>query len=982
MCDIDVLGLKDPTTESEFDHEEFKKQIIQNKEGQYTTRLPWKPDQVQLPDNKTLSFVRLQSTTKKLERMGKLTDYDNIMQEQLSMGMIEPAPKESNQAKVHYIPHHAVIKEESQTTPLRIVYDCSAKSNNTTPSLNECLETGPPLQPHLFDVLLRNRFRKFVITGDIKKAFHQIHLPPEDRDVQRVLWYNNLQDRKVMEYRFTRVIFGATSSPYILGATIEKHLEQYGGESCRETIKSLKEDTYVDDVQGGGDDIEDVRKFKEEATMLLKKGGFQLYKWHSNVKEFDAETNSNKLIKILGIEWNKKHDTMSVTAGIKPTEVLTKRKVLSAINSVFDVLGWASPLMVTAKLIFSEICNQGFHWDVKLPEEIQTKWDKWVHALASHNRVIVPRTICTTSGGSTFQLHGFADASKHAVCAAIYAVEISKGRAVAQNLLVAKSRIAPKATSIPRLELIAAHTLSKLSHNIRKALKDAPITEHHYWSDSTTVLHWLVNQGKWTVFVRNRVQKIKELSEGNWKHVPTAENPADLGTRAILPTKLGDLWLKGPEWLTISENEPVQPDIIATSEALSEITKKKEKSMMTTTDQQSNERKVFVEKMTQRCNYWKLLRVTAWINRFQNNCSNKKQEGSLTTDEINIAETKWIKLIQGLDIIDGKVDTKEDEDGIRRVNSRIPGYQPILLSQKGEFIRRLIEHYHLRTLHGGVQSTMVKIRERFWIPKLRTLVKSFVHRCNLCKTFRIERLKPPATSDLPEFRAEFTRPFAATGVDFAGPLCYKIIQSNGKIRVTRTEKIYIAIFTCAATRAVHLALCKDMTANEFQLALKEFVARRGRPSMIISDNAKTFQATSKWLKYLKQDDGLFNYLGQQNITWRFNLSRAPWWGGFFERLVGIMKRSLSKSVGQSLLTYDEFKETLLDVECFMNDRPLIYVGDECVQPVLTPNLLIRDSPGQFMEEDIDKLNYTDEDVIVTKRMNYLRRTREQLRKRW
>ena len=172
MCDIDVLGLKDPTTESEFDHEEFKKQIIQNKEGQYTTRLPWKPDQVQLPDNKTLSFVRLQSTTKKLERMGKLTDYDNIMQEQLSMGMIEPAPKESNQAKVHYIPHHAVIKEESQTTPLRIVYDCSAKSSNTTPSLNECLETGPPLQPHLFDVLLRNRFRKFVITGDIKKAFH------------------------------------------------------------------------------------------------------------------------------------------------------------------------------------------------------------------------------------------------------------------------------------------------------------------------------------------------------------------------------------------------------------------------------------------------------------------------------------------------------------------------------------------------------------------------------------------------------------------------------------------------------------------------------------------------------------------------------------------------------------------------------------------------------------------------------------------
>ena len=187
LCNIDVLGLKDSTTESKFDHDAFKKQIVQNENGQYTTRLPWKPDQVQLPNNKALSFGRLQSTTKKLERMGKLDDYHAIMQEQHDMGMLESPPNGSDNTKVHYIPHHPVIKEESKTTPLRIVYDCSAKSSNTAPSLNECLETGPPLQPHLFDVLLRNRFRKFLITGDIKKAFHQIHLQAEYRDVQQVL---------------------------------------------------------------------------------------------------------------------------------------------------------------------------------------------------------------------------------------------------------------------------------------------------------------------------------------------------------------------------------------------------------------------------------------------------------------------------------------------------------------------------------------------------------------------------------------------------------------------------------------------------------------------------------------------------------------------------------------------------------------------------------------------------------------------------
>ena len=145
---------------------------------------------------------------------------------------------------------------------MRIVYDCSARENQQSPSLNDCLETGPPLQPHLFDVLLRNRFKRYVITGDIEKAFHQIHLHPDDRDVQRVLWYDNLHDRKVLEYQFTRIIFGATSSPYILGATLEKHLERYGEHFSAQTIKSLKEDTYVDDIQGGGDSPEDIKRFK------------------------------------------------------------------------------------------------------------------------------------------------------------------------------------------------------------------------------------------------------------------------------------------------------------------------------------------------------------------------------------------------------------------------------------------------------------------------------------------------------------------------------------------------------------------------------------------------------------------------------------------------------------------------------------------------------------------------------------------------
>ena len=166
--------------------------------------------------------------------------------------MIESVPETPTGEVEHYVPHQPVMKEGAETTKIRIVYDCSAKSNPSNPSLNECLETGPKLQPLLFDISLRNRFRKYCVTGDIQKAFLQIRVKECDRDAHRILWYDNLTDRNVREYRFARVIFGATPSPYILGSTIEKHLKLYEGR-YPETVKTLREDTYVDDIHGGGE---------------------------------------------------------------------------------------------------------------------------------------------------------------------------------------------------------------------------------------------------------------------------------------------------------------------------------------------------------------------------------------------------------------------------------------------------------------------------------------------------------------------------------------------------------------------------------------------------------------------------------------------------------------------------------------------------------------------------------------------------------
>ena len=181
---------------------------------------------------------------------------------------------------------------------------------------------------------------------------------------------------------------------------------------------------------------------------------------------------------------------------------------------------------------------------------------------------------------------------------------------------------------------------------------------------------------------------------------------------------------------------------------------------------------------------------------------------------------------------------------------------------------------------------------------------------------------------------------------------------------------------------MHLGLNKSLTTQEFLYSFKEFVARRDKPDLVISDNAKTFKAAADWTKTLETDDDLNNYLGQQSIKWKFNLSRAPWWGGFFERLVGIMKRSLTKQIGRALLTFDELKDALMDVETFMNNRPLTYLGEEAEQQVLTPNTLIKGSPTRFPVEDLEKIGYMEEDKLVTKRLAYLQKTKQLLKKRW
>ena len=266
----------------------------------------------------------------------------------------------------------------------------------------------------------------------------------------------------------------------------------------------------------------------------MEEGGFNLYKWQSNLPgleerqktEDDAESSqasttyaklevgtSPKETKILRVLWNKVEDKLSVRF-MKPLQAvaecpLTKRKMLSAVNGVHDLLGVAAPVVITEKILYSEICLHDLKWDEQVPDDISRSWNKWLRGLEECPVLSVPRSVVNTDV-TNIVLYGFSDASKLAVSAAIYALVFHKVVPVCQNLLVAKSRIAPRELSIPRLELIAKHTLSKLMNHVTKVLQGRPVKEYHCWVDSTAVLYCIKGQGTWTQFVRNRTQAIQD----------------------------------------------------------------------------------------------------------------------------------------------------------------------------------------------------------------------------------------------------------------------------------------------------------------------------------------------------------------------------------------------------------------------------------------------------------------------------------------
>lgn len=295
------------------------------------------------------------------------------------------------------------------------------------------------------------------------------------------------------------------------------------------------------------------------------------------------------------------------------------------------------------------------------------------------------------------------------------------------------------------------------------------------------------------------------------------------------------------------------------------------------------------------------------------------------------------------------------EDKLLRLAGRIKHVEnidpdsryPILLDGRHPVVRLLVQFYHRQAGHANHDSVINEIRQRFWLLRLRDTVRTVANQCLFCK---IRKSKPmnPVTGDLPRQRlSHHQRPFTFTGVDYFGP----IVVSIGR----RHEKRWVALFTCLTTRALHLELVHSLSADSAIMALRRFIARRGTPDTIYSDNGTAFTGANRILREFYTKD-VEEFMAVKKIKWSFIPAAAPSFGGCWERLVRTVKVALKATLNERNPKEETLATLLAEAEAIVNSRPLAHVSTDPEDPTtLTPfHFLIGSSSSQSLPHTNDR----------------------------
>ncbi|XP_058816184.1 uncharacterized protein LOC131679471 [Topomyia yanbarensis] len=997
--DLGVTTLAVPeSTEDQRARKILQETTRRTESGRFETGLLWKTDKVVFPNSYPMAVRRLKCLERRLRLDSNLQKaVTDQIAEYEELGYAHKATTEelgnTDHQRVWYLPL-GVVCNPRKPNKIRVVWDAAATVNGI--SLNSKLLKGPDLLTPLLSVLCRFRQRQYAIAGDIRQMFHQLQIREEDRHSQRFLWRSDEHSTPEI-YIMDVATFGASCSPcsaqYVKNTNARDFSERYP-----EAATAIINNTYVDDYLDSRDTIEEAAKLAVDVRTVHSKAGFEIRNWQSNsdqvlrrvgvettnaVKSFSAEK-TTVAERVLGIMWIPDEDVFVFAAQFRSDlqplltgEIIpTKRQILQVVMSLFDPLGLIATYTIHGKIIIQDVWRSGIKWDEPIKENDFTNWQRWVKLAPELDRVRIPRCYFPNYGQQSYQslqLHVFVDASELAYCCVAY-FRIIDGNTPRCILVASKAKVTPlQPQTIPRNELNAAVLGIRLMKTITEN-HNLPIQQRFLWTDSTTVLSWLkADPRKYRQYVAFRIAEIlAETTIEEWNWVPTKMNIADHATKWGSGPSFDaqNIWFRGPDFLYLPEtNWPSRKlDLNEATEELRNLHVHR---------RTSNRELVEFSKFSR---FEDLLKRLAYLHHFARKCRSHdralpvSRSVSLTQHDYIVAEKSLWRMVQAeafeteiavlkqnadLPIAQrlrlGKTSPLKglspflDEDGIIRMESRIDpkaAYycfnfrNPVILPRQSHVTELLILRFHQRYGHANKSTVMNEMQQKFHVPKLRSVVNKIVKKCMWCRVYRAKPIEP-RMAPLPQVRVTpYVRPFTFVGLDYFGPLLVKRGRSN--------HKRWVALFTCLTVRAIHVEVVHSLSAESCKMAIRRFIARRGTPQQIFSDNGTNFRGAARELsEEIKTiNRSIAAAFTNAETEWHFNPPSAPHMGGAWERKVRSVKEALKVLSHRDKLDDEGLTTLLSEAEMIVNSHPLTFVPLETPeQEVVTPNNFLLMSSG-------------------------------------
>ncbi|XP_057700851.1 uncharacterized protein LOC130921225 [Corythoichthys intestinalis] len=1000
-------------------HNNFAKDEANN----WVAPLPFRSPRRRLPDNRQQAYNRLMSLRKTLRRKPEMrAHYAEFMEKIFSKGHAEPAPALAPDQECWYLPSFGVYHPQ-KPEKIRVVFDSSAQLDNV--SLNDVLLKGPDLNNTLVGVLMRFRSDPYAVMADVEHMFHNFVVREDHRNYLRFLWFQNHDlDGKVQEFRMTVHVFGNCPSPSVAIFGLKRTAIEGEMEFGSDAKEFIERHFYVDDGLKSFSSIEQAIDVLSRAQKMLAQCNIRLHKISSNcplitgafptedravgMQGLDIGQTTPPMQRSLGLGWELLTDQFKFQVRVNERP-FTKRGVLSVINSVFDPLGFAIPVIVGGRTILRDISTNVSEWDTELPKDKLEQWQKWKSSLGHLQHLEIPRmyTSIPLSAAQRIEIDVFCDASTKGVGAVAYLKLTNEDGHSEVGFLLGKARLAPKPDiTIPRLELCAAVLAVEVAELVLEEL-DVTVDQVNLYTDSKVVLGYISNmKRRFHVYVHNRVERIRRFAQTHqWHYVPTHLNPADHATRTLPAEQLSSsTWLRGPAFLSRLDQSQVRSQTFDLIDPETDCELRPEVTTCTTTLSKAQ----FNSARFERFSSWKVLqKAIAKLQHIAQSFKNNSEVSCrgwhncnkhLTEKSLQLAKTTIIRTVQrevfaeDIGCIEkgtalknssplSKLNPFVDTQGLLKVGGRLKKAQlsaeetnPILVPGKHHLAQLIIRHFHEKLCHQGRHFTEGAVRAGgFWIVGGKRAVSSVIFKCITCRKLR-GRQPEQIMAELPEDRLSTDPPFTNVGLDVFGPWSVTVRKTRG---ANADAKRWAVIFTCMSTRAIHIEVIESMDTSSFINALRRFFAIRGGAKLLRSDCGTNFVSACKELQIDKlgcHNDKIGTFLKDSACKWQFNPPHASHMAGSWERMIGVTRKILNAMLLEhpyGKLTHEVLVTLLAEVTAIVNARPLTAVSTDPENPViLTPAMLLTQQvgtppipPGQFQTSDLFKAQW--------KRVQYL-----------